>query len=249
MKHPILFATALAASFGIASAQIHTYDWVPGQPNDPVGVGGNDLAWKSLSVSYNENTNRINFSSTLDNSEIVASDYGPNDPAGPHSWGMINFVVTNGPTPDNQSNPATHTVFTLDYNQNNPLFSVSEYNLDLSVGGQLTPVQTAFRSLAVTDNGSLRTFDASVSLDGNSLLQASAFTDTVGLWARAWADYETGYQGSELLKYRPVYLQGDSFTNTAFWDVGNVKTTPVPEPSSALLALSAGSLAFLRRRR
>lgn len=249
MKKKLLHTLAITALVGtsISNAQTYSYNW---QAPAPAATGGNAAAWQNIFTSYNSDTNVLTFSATLDNSVIDGSQYGPFDPGlgEDHSWELVNFVVTDGVTPDSSSNPATHAVFFLDYNSGAPILSAYEYDFNFAAPvTNPTPVSLSGSIFDVTNSGDLRTFSLSTSLNGSPLLSNSQFEERVGLWANAWADPEIVYDNGAIVKYDPGYLANGSLTNTAFWDLGNGFTN-VPEPSTALLG-ALGLLGLVTRRR
>ena len=248
LRHYIVAVAALTLSSITANATVWEYNWTT---SDPL-FGNNDGGfWRSLHFDQDDTTGIFNASISLDTSINNTSAL----------W----LSVTNGPTPSTAS-----ANYAGVYLINGNLF-VRPYSNDPTSDHELMNVITT-GGYSVSTVGTVKTF--SFNLDTNTIngwsgggagwlgfgfpydAQGNTNGDIVspyriGAWVRSFADESVSLNASATLgssgAWDVTWGQPED-PNIGTWDIGNAPVSPVPEPSSGLLAGLAG-LVFLSTRR
>lgn len=248
LRQSIAAVAALLLSSSLSHATVWEYNWTTADPL----FGNNDGGiWRSVHFDQDDNTGLFNASISLDTVTNNTSAL----------W----LSVTNGPTPS-----TTSSNYAGVYLINGNLF-VRPYSNDPTSDHDLTNVITT-GSYSVSTLGTVKTF--SFSLDTNTInnwsgggagwlgfgfpydAQHNTNGDVsnpyrIGAWVRSFADESVtlgapGALGSSGT-WDVTWGQPED-PNIGTWDIGNAPVSPVPEPSSALLAGLAGMIFVSARR-
>lgn len=248
LRQSIAAVAALLLFPSLSHATVWEYNWTT---SDPL-FGNNDGGiWRSVHFDQDDNTGLFNASISLDTATNNTSAL----------W----LSVTNGPTPSTAS--ANYAgVYLIDGN----LF-VRPYSDNPTSDHELTNVITT-GGYSVSTLGTVKTF--SFSLDTNTInswsgggvgwlgfgfpydAQHNTNGDPfspyrIGAWVRSFADNSVALNASVSVgsagTWDVTWGQPED-PNIGTWDIGNAPVSPVPEPSSALLAGLAGMIFVSARR-
>jgi len=204
----------------------------------PIGVNDTNGIYEEISVSYNEATQTLNWSSLFTKQGSNFIDGG---------W----LVISDGPNPKND--PLEYAIYYLD-GQNETLTAFAYNGKNNSGSWQSNPFLGSWTdALNYTTDGDTSELSFSIDISGlNSALggdwKGSAFAEEVGLWFHAGRNTSVEYTYDSNGSISGI----SSFSSQTKWfDTGSLDTTKtaVPEPGTLLgvgLMVTAG---VLRRRR